>query len=146
VKVTVCRSAGWIEGIVCRRTSGFPFESIIGLPPTSIVRVTGTVTSWKSPEFSTVATIERSAETVTFVAVDVDRAAALEAFDDHATETSPSPCLPLGVPPTEAGCRRPNSRLNERALTRSVFVTKCDSGMTTPVMPSVTSCWLAGSL
>src|SRR5207244_271714 len=50
--VTVCCCAGWMIVIAWRRT--------IGVPPASTVSVTGTLTSWKSPEFTTVATNERS--------------------------------------------------------------------------------------
>ena len=65
MNVTVCCCAGWISAIVLR--------FLIGLPPALIVSVTGTLTSWKSPESSTVATNERSAETFTVVAVHVER-------------------------------------------------------------------------
>ena len=62
-----------------------------------------------------------------------------------ATETSASPCLPPGVPPVEAPVSRESSRPNERALTRSVFGTIADFGMTTPVTPTVFSSCVAGS-
>src|SRR5436190_18039952 len=120
--VTVCCCPGWISWIDFRRT--------IGAPPASIRSVTGTFTSWKSPEFWTVATKERSADTFTVAGDDVERSTP---WGCERTETSPSPCLPLGVPPVEAPCRRWRRSPNERALTSSGLETKRESGTTTPV-------------
>jgi len=131
---TDCCWAGWIRGIVC--------FFVIGVPPASIVSVTGTLVSWKSPESSTVTTNARSADTFSVGAELADRSTPCGVT---CTPTSASPCLPLGVPVTEAPLSRWTSRPNERALTRSVFGTSCDFGITTPVTPSFTSCCVAGN-
>src|SRR6266536_3453543 len=62
---TVCCCPGRMSWIVLRRTIGFP--------PASMRSVTGTLSSWKSPESSTVATKERSAETLIVAGEDVVR-------------------------------------------------------------------------
>ena len=49
------------------------------------------------------------------------------------TETSASPCLPLGVPPVDAPLSAVRMTPNARALTMSVFGTNCEVGMTTPL-------------
>ena len=132
-KDTVCCAFAAIVWIVCVRL-------IVALPAV-IVRCTTTPFSWKLPESSTVAAKLRSADTFTVVAVEVDSAVAPGLAT---TETSADPCSPLGVPPVDAPLRLLSSTPNERALTSSEFGTKVEPGMTTPVIPCVFSCCVAG--
>ncbi len=84
----------------------------------------------------------RPAETFTVVADDVE-SRTLPGF--ATTDTSWSPCFPLGVPPVEAPASRVRRSPNERALTRSGFEMNWDGGTTTPVTPWAFISCVAGS-
>ena len=127
-------SCGWITSTRLWHTMGDPL-------PAAMVSVTGTLTSWKSPEFSIVTTNARSDETFTVVGAEVERSTPCGVAR---VETIWSPCLPLGVPPVDAPCRFVYTSVNARALTRSGFEMNRELGTTTPVTPTFFSCWVAG--
>src|SRR5919199_3944870 len=99
----------------------------------SIVRVTGTFTSWASPVSLTETSKARLGEAVIVVSLVSE---SCSPPGSTLVATRPTPCTPVGV---EVGVVAPWTRCQtgiiERVLARSVLLKIVDWGTETPVMP-----------